>query len=52
VLNASLALPEQVVKGIRDEYCSRKYNEVASVLRDAGIGVEFQYQGVSVDCWE
>jgi len=52
VLNAGLAEPEHVVCGIRDEYCSKKNSEVAQILRNAGIFIEFQYKGETVSCWK
>ena len=52
VVNASLAFPKQIIQGIRNEYCSKKYNEVAKILNDAGIRIEFQYQGEPVTCWK
>lgn len=52
ILNASLVKPKQIVQGIRDEYCSRKYSEVASVLKEAGIIIEFRYNGQAVTCWK
>ena len=52
VLNAQLDQPEKIVQGIRDEYCSKKYSEVAEILQQSGITVEFQYNGQTVSCWK
>jgi putative CRISPR-associated protein (TIGR02619 family) len=49
---ASLQQPEQIVQVIRDEYCSKKYSEVAKILKDADIIVVFQYNGHPVPCWK
>ena len=49
---ASLQQPEQIVQVIRDEYCSKKYSEVAEILKDANIIVVFQYKGNPVPCWK
>lgn len=57
----SLTVPEQVVEGIRDEYCSmkkpekegdmHKYNTaVAQILKENKIVVEFQFNGEPVSC--
>ena len=51
-----LTTPEQVVEGIRDEYCSmkkddKKYNTaVAQILKENKIVVEFQFNGEPVSC--
>lgn len=51
-----LTVPEQVVEGIRDEYCSmkkddKKYNTaVAQILKKNKIVLEFQFNGVPVSC--
>ncbi len=52
VVNAALTKPDQIVQGIRDEYCSRKNSEVASVLKEAGIAIGFRYNGHPVACWK
>jgi len=52
VLNAGFATPDQIVAGIRDEYCSRKCSEVAEILSRSGIYIEFRHKGAPVPCWK
>lgn len=52
VLNAEPDTAKKIAEGIRDEYCSEKYSEVAEILHGFGISVEFQYNGKPVACWQ
>lgn len=52
ILNAGLDTPEKIVAGIRDEYCSKKYSEVAKILFDNNMTIEFQLNGSPVSCWQ
>lgn len=51
VLNAGLATPTAVVAGVRDEYCGKKYSEVAQILHEHGVIIQFQLNGNAVPCW-
>lgn len=51
VLKAGLPTAEKVVEGVRDEYCNKKFSEVAHVLHDHKVTIEFQFNGKTVPCW-
>ncbi|MEE4356570.1 MAG: hypothetical protein V2I97_08870 [Desulfococcaceae bacterium] len=56
VITAELDKPEKIVDGFRDEYCRKEkkswVSEVAQILYDNGITIEFQFEGKTVGCWQ
>ena len=50
--NQNLTDTKKVVCGIRDEYCNKENTEVARILYDNNITIEFQNGNEPVPCWK
>jgi len=47
-----LQSPERVVQALRDEYCAKNNSEVAHILNQAGLILQYRYKGEPVRCWQ
>lgn len=51
LIGLKLQSAENIVAGVRDEYCSKKSTEVAQILNKYGIVVLCRYNDGAVPCW-